>query len=403
MNAALIFWLCIAMVAYAYAGYPLLVALLARYRGSTPLRQGLTLESAPSKITPLECIAADSNAGNDTHWPPPLTVVVAACNEEARIAGRVRDVLAQDYPADRLWVHVVSDGSTDRTAQAADIGDPRVTVRSLPGNVGKAAALNAALTGVDTGLVAFTDARQRFAPGALRHLVAAFADPAVGGISGELMIAPHAHDPRLESVGLYWRMEKSLRANEARLGWLHGVSGSIHALRRELFRPLPAGTVLDDMWLPLQVLLGGHRIWMERDAIAWDSPSGQPREEFQRKLRTLAGNWQLLARLPVLIHPSRNPVFFAWFSHKFLRLLVPWALLMALVASALAPGPLYRGLFLAQLLAYAWAIAGLRLPRLAARIPLLPTAGTFLMLNLAALLALPVSLAWQPSQLWKKH
>jgi poly-beta-1,6-N-acetyl-D-glucosamine synthase len=391
------FWGCIALVAYAYAGYPLLVARLARRRGMQP------------RI---------ANPADDAACPP-LTVVVAAYDEEPRIAARIADILAQDYPADRLRVLVVSDGSNDRTAEAAAAaaaGDPRVRVLALPCNAGKAVALNTAMAEVATAIVAFADARQRYAPGALRALVAAFADERVGAVSGELVIgeaaatgdgfATHAvgsHAVGTHGVGLYWRMEKRLRSDEARLGWLHGVTGAVHALRRELYRPMPAGTILDDMWIPLHVMLAGRWVWMARDAIAHDRGSAGAGEEFARKLRTLAGNWQLLARLPMLLHPRRNPVFLAWFSHKFLRLLVPWALLLALLLSALIPVAHYRLLFVVQLLGYAWAAIGLRLPRLAARVPLLPAAGTFMVLNLAALLSLPASLAPDAARLWKKH
>lgn len=375
MTWIVLFWCAIALIAYAYAGYPLLVAAMASARGRSPC---------------------------ESEVMPPLTVVIAAWNEEARIAARVRDVLAQDYPAERLQVLVISDGSRDATAaRAADTGDPRVRVLALEVNVGKAAALNAGLAQVDTALVAFTDARQRYAPGALRALVAAFADPQVGAVSGELVIEPAPG--AVQAVGLYWRMEKALRAGEARLGWLHGVSGAVYAMRRALYRPMPAGTVLDDLWQPLHVLLAGQRVWMARAAIAYDRASADAGEEFGRKLRTLAGNWQLLARLPIVLHPLRNPVFFAWWSHKFLRLLVPWALLLALLAAAMAPGVLYRVALVAQLTAYAWAVLALRLPRLAARVPLLPAAGTFLMLNWAALLALPASLVGNAARLWKKH
>ncbi|WP_342315197.1 glycosyltransferase family 2 protein [Lysobacter sp. FW306-1B-D06B] len=376
MSAALLFWCCIALVAYAYAGYPLLMTLLARRYGHSPFEHD-----------------------DGEH----LTVVIAAFDEEARIAARVHDILDQDYPADRLRVLVVSDGSRDGTARAAaSVDDARVAVLELPRNVGKAAALNAALREVDSELVVFTDVRQRFAPGALRALTAPFADPSIGAVSGELMIAAAEHGTG-EGVGLYWRMEKRLRSDEARLGWLHGVSGSIHALRRRLFVPIPAGTVLDDMWMPLQVLRSGHRVWMAREAVAFDRASVSVDEEFQRKLRTLAGNWQLVARLPWLLNPFANPVFFAWCSHKFLRLLVPWALLIALAASAFAEGTFYRVAFGAQLLGYGGALGGLVLPRLAARMPLLPAASSFVMLNFAALLSLPASLAMDPSRLWKKH
>ncbi len=378
MILAGVFWLSVGVVFYAYVGYPLLVALLARSRGTHP-REG------------EDC--------------PPLTVVVAAFNEQARIGARVRDILAQDYPADRLSVLVVSDGSTDGTATAADIGDARVRVLALPENAGKASAINAALANIDSELVAFTDARQRFDPRALRALVAPFTDPAVGAVSGELLIHPagEGKDAGAHSVGLYWKMEKRLRFDEARLGWLHGVSGAVYALRRVHFRPLPPGTILDDMWVPLQVVMAGKRVWMARDAIAHDQASSVAGEEFRRKLRTLAGNWQLVARLPALLDPVNNPVFFAWASHKFLRLVVPWALLSALVASALAWGWFYRLAFVLQLVAYGAAILALWLPAIARRVPLLPAAGTFLMLNLAALVSLPAALALDPTRLWKKH
>jgi len=384
----LLFWSCLGLVAYAYAGYPLLAAWLAHRHGTHPREAG---------------------RGDDDACPA-LTVVVAAYDEEARIAARIADILAQDYPAARLQVLVVSDGSHDRTveiATAAAADDARIAVLALPCNLGKAVALNAAMAQVATAVVAFTDARQSYAPGALRALVAAFADPRVGAVSGELVIDDASKSgtdnaaPR--GVGLYWRMEKRLRSDEARLGWLHGVTGAVHAVRRELFRPLPPGTILDDMWIPLHVALGGRWVWMARDAVLHDRISANAREEFSRKLRTLAGNWQLLVRLPVLLDTSRNPVFFAWFSHKFLRLLVPWALLLALLASAILSGTIYRIALVAQLLGYAWATVGLRLPRLAAWMPLSSAAGTFVMLNLAALLSLPASLAPDASRLWKKH
>ncbi|WP_162349318.1 glycosyltransferase family 2 protein [Pseudoxanthomonas gei] len=382
-----LFWSCVCLVAWAYIGYPLLTRWLARHRGQEP-----RISAAPETT------------------PPVLTVVVCAFDEETRIGARISDILAQDYPGDCLQVLVVSDGSRDRTVDvAAEVArdDPRVRVLALPGNVGKAAAVNAAMTRTHTALVAFTDVRQRYAPGALRALVAPFADPRVGAVSGELMILdpPPAPSSKASAVegGIYWRMEKRLRSDEARLQWLHGVSGSVYALRRELFRPIPPGTILDDMWVPLQVILAGRWVWMSRDAIAYDQASAHASEEFARKLRTLAGNWQLLALLPTLLDPTRNRVFFAWFSHKFLRLVVPWAMLLALLCSALAPGAFYRLALLAQLSGYAAASLGLRLPQLARRIPLLSAAGTFVMLNLASLLSLPASLSGDSSRLWKKH
>lgn len=372
---ALAFWSCVALTAYAYLGYPLLMRFVARVR------------ARPAAAIP-------------DAWPA-VTVVVAAHDEATRIAARVRDILAQDYPGDRLQVIVVDDGSGDDTARMADVGDPRCRVIALARNGGKAAALNAALPMVDTPITVFADARQRFAPGTLRALVRPFSDPRVGAVAGELQL--RAAQGGSGDLGLYWRIERRLRHDEAAAGWLHGVSGAIHALRTPLFAPMPAGTILDDMWLPLQVVFSGHRVEMTDRAVAWDSASAHHREEFARKVRTLAGNWQLIARLPRLLLPWRNPVWFAWCSHKLSRLLAPWAMLGALLACALSPHPAYRLLFLAQCVGYAFALFAIVRPGLARRLPLATTAGTFLMLNTAALLSLPAALGRDPRQLWKAH
>jgi len=369
-----IFWTSVLLVGYTYAGYFALIALLARMRGSTPQLANAT---------------------------PAITVVIAAYNEAQQIAARLRDVFAQDYPSDRIAVVVASDGSNDGTEHAAAI-DARVRVLALPENRGKAAGLNAALEHVNSDIVVFADARQRFAPGALRRLVAPFADAQVGAVTGELVLLESgATQPA--RIGLYWRMEKFLREGEARLGWLHGVSGAVYALRRELFVPLPPGTILDDMWTPMHVAAARRRVWMARDAIAYDTISKDDAEEFRRKLRTLAGNWQLLGHMPQLLNPLRNPLWFAWFSHKFLRLIAPWALIAAWISAALIPGMFYRAAFVLQTLGYLGAAFAIAAPRSAARVPLLPVAGTFVMLNVAALLALPACVALDPRGLWKKH
>ena len=376
MNVAtLAFWICVAVPSYAYLGYPLLMRILARGR----LR---TIANVPET------------------WPE-ITVVVAARNEETRITARVHDILAQDYPRDRLQVIIIDDGSSDATARMADVGDPRCRVITLTRNGGKAVALDAALRLVSTPITVFADARQRFAPGTLRALAQPFSDPTVGAVAGELRIRD-AHGGEGD-LGLYWRIERRLRHDESTLGWLHGVSGAIHALRTPLFTPIPPGTLLDDMWLPLHVVFSGHRVAMTEDAIAWDSASAHHGEEFARKVRTLAGNWQLIARLPRLLLPWRNPAWFAWCSHKLSRLLAPWAMLGALVSCALASGSFYHAVFALQCTCYAFALLAITLPGIARRLPLASTAGTFLMLNAAALLSLPAALSGDTRRLWRAH
>ena len=374
-----VFWISVFLIAYTYAGYAVLVRILATYAPTPPETHGM--------------------------FTPPVTVVIAAYNEAAHIAERVQNLLAQQYPIEHMQIIIVSDGSTDGTERIAAASATNVRVIALPRNGGKALAVNAALAATTTDIVVFTDVRQRFAPEALRRLVAPFADPAVGAVSGELQIVDKVSaQPVAADIGLYWRVEKSLREDEAEIGWLHGVSGAVSAVRRELFREMPPGTILDDLWIPLHAIRAGRRVWMARDAVAYDTASADIAEEFRRKVRTLAGNWQLIGLLPWLLVPLRNPVFLAWFSHKFLRLIVPWALLAAWIASARLGG-IYRWIWLLQTCGYLAAAFALLRPALAARVPLLPAGGTFLMLNAAAGLALPawLRLRRNPQGLWKKH
>lgn len=377
MTAELFFWICLAIAGYTFAGYPLLAIALARWRGSTP--------SSGAEL-------------------PAITVVIAARNEAARIGARLRNLFDSDYPAHALQVLLVDDGSDDDTAAVAlASGDRRVRVLRQGRTQGKAAALNLAMPQVRTALTIYADARQRFERGTLAALVAPFADAQVAVVSGELHLdAADGAGHAVAADGSYARIERALRCAEARLGWAHAASGAIYAIRTELFQPLPADLILDDVYTPAQALRHGARIWVARDARAFDVAGSEIGHEFRRKLRTLAGNWQVMAELPWLLNPWRNPAFFAWVSHKVLRLLAPWALLGALAASALAVDPWVRAAFWVQLTAYAVALLTLQAPGFMRRVPLAATAGSFVALNTAALVSLPVFLGTrQLGQLWR--
>lgn len=369
MIAEAVFWPALAVAAWAYAGYPLLMIALARRWGREP-------DSAP--ITPA------------------VTLVIAARNESATIAARVANLLEADYPADRLNVRVVDDGSDDDTAaQAESSGDARVRVIRLCTPVGKAGALNRALETIDTPVVIFADARQRFAHETIAELVAPLADETVGAVSGTLVFDT--------DTGAYWRLERALRAAEARLGQAHATSGAVYAIRTRLFRPLPPGLLLDDMFVPLVIVRHGYRVWVAPRAIARDVVSASAGAEFRRKLRTLTGNWQLIAVLPWLLDPRANPVFGAWLSHKFARLIAPWALLLTLVAAAAGSSPMLTVAFWVQAAGYIVAAGALALPRHIGRLPLAGAAGSFVLLNAAALASLPAWLCCRdPARLWQR-
>ncbi|MFU8830603.1 MAG: glycosyltransferase [Wenzhouxiangella sp.] len=369
--AELVFITALLLAGWTFAGYPMLAVGLARGRRESSL---------PGWARFVD-----------------VTVVVAARNEAGRIGARVANLLESDYPAASLKVLVIDDGSDDGTPAAAlASGDPRVQVLSLPRPLGKAAALNLAMDQVTTPLTVFADARQAFPEDAIAALVSVFRDSRVGVAAGHLVLA------ETESSGLYWRIESALRRAESTLGWAHAASGAIYAIRTPLFQPLPEGLLLDDVWIPLQALKRGFRIVDVPAALAVEPEAVAPAAEFRRKLRTLVGNWQLMTAAPWLLNPWRNPVFFPWLSHKLARLLAPWALLAALIASMVSTSPWMRWALLAQLLAYGVATLSLLAPRATRRVPLAPAAGSFLLLNLAALLSLPQFLL-RPDQssLWK--
>ncbi len=233
----------------------------------------------------------------------------------------------------------------------------RSSAMILPEQGGKAIALNHGLAAAHGEVIVFTDARQTIASEALKHIVANFADPDVGCVSGELMIG-QGEASGAQGVGLYWRMEKKIRYWEGLAGSTVGATGALYAVRKNLISPLPPGTILDDVYIPLQVVRQGQRVVFEPRALAFDPLTPDPKQEFRRKLRTLIGNYQLLQLAPwVLTRP--NPLRLQFVCHKLLRLLVPFALVGMLVSTLWLRKDVYELALVLQLVFYA--LAGLRL------------------------------------------
>ncbi|MDB5309374.1 MAG: glycosyl transferase [Gemmataceae bacterium] len=354
------FWALIGFVCYTYAGYPLLISLAGRLRR----REAHTQEG---KL-------------------PAVSLILVVHNEDQTIARRLQELTSRIASAGvDAEVIVVSDGSTDNTpviARAFVGGSVRLI--EMPTNCGKAAALSTGCRAARNEILVFADARQEWAPDAMAQLLRAFADPDVGAVSGDLAI--ESGPGVMAGVGLYWRYEKWLRRKESHLHSTVGVTGAISAVRRTLFRPIPAGTLLDDVYWPLQVTLQGYRVIHASGARAFDRYPDQVRSEFRRKVRTLTGNFQLLVLLPAVLLPWRNPVWLQFLSHKLFRLLVPWALLAALGLNLVLNGPVYEIALRAQVLFYALAAAGLN-RAVARRSRILSAATSFVVLNAAAWVA----------------
>ena len=353
-----LFWLSLALVAYAYVGYPLWLWLFARLH-NRPIRYGAT--------------------------EPSVSIIMAARNEETNLPAKLENLRHLDYPGDRLQIVVASDGSTDRTASILREQGSFLVPVILAESGGKASALNEAVKHATGEIVVFLDARQVVEHNAVSQLIACFADPEVGAVSGELLLDAAPGAASSETLGIYWKIEKAVRKLESASGSVVGVTGAIYAIRRELYTEIPPGTILDDVFVPMNVARMGRRVVFQPLAIARDRVFSEKGKEFSRKVRTLTGNYQLLRLAPWLLTPA-NPLLFRFISHKLVRLLVPLLLLFMLAASAMAGGLFYRVVFWLQVVFYVSAILGTLSPS-AKRFKPVGIASTFVMLNAAAALA----------------
>jgi biofilm PGA synthesis N-glycosyltransferase PgaC len=327
-----VFVLSVAFSLYTLAGYPLLLMLLERFR-SRPVRKG--------------------------YEPKSVTVLLPVRNGEQWLRGKLESLLALHYPSELQQILVISDGSSDGTEAIAEefTGTGRVELIRTAG--GKAAALNAGMERARGEILFFTDVRQELEPDSLRNLVACFADASVGAASGELVIR-EGQTLHEFSVGLYWKYETWLRKRESRIDSVMGATGCIYALRRSLATPIPAGTLVDDMFLPLAAFFAGYRVILDESAKAFDYPT--PLEsEFWRKIRTQAGVYQIIRLYPRLL-TFHNRMWFAFLSHKLARLLLPFALLLAAATTFALNGPWRTPALLAQALLYGAALFDLWIP-----------------------------------------
>jgi poly-beta-1,6-N-acetyl-D-glucosamine synthase len=329
----ILFWASTMFVIYAYIGYAGLMWLLARLRPK-PVTKG-----------PVR---------------PKVSIVMAVHNGAAALPVKLKNLSELAYPRDLLEVVVASDGSTDTTADILSSA-PQVKTVLCP-RVGKAEALNRALAVSSNEIVVFTDVRQQIEPDAIAELVGNFADESVGCVSGELMFSPSITS-KVAGVSAYWKLEKAIRRCESESGSVIGATGAFYAVRRSLITTLPVGTLLDDVFIPLHVIKQGKRVIFEPEVRVWDELSEDASSEFKRKVRTLAGNIQMLQLTPWVI--TDRSVRFRFVSHKLTRLLAPWLLLSVFFSAwSLAGSAFYFAVALLQSVFYGIAIAALVMPSL---------------------------------------
>jgi len=374
----ILFWVSLLVILYTYAGYPLAIAALARLR---------PISWRKSRWPQLD--------------PKPVSIIMAVHNGAAMLPAQLDHLLNLD-PELVHEVIVVSDGSTDQTPSILQQQtNPRLRVIILPQHSGKSAALNPAIALATAEILLFVDIRPRIQPHALAALLSNFADPTVGCVAGELLLNAEGHSATATAVsGLYWRYEQYIRNCEASWDSPVGVYGGFYAIRRALATPLPSGLILDDMFQPLSIIRQGYRSVLDRTAFVIDTWPAQAAGEFSRKVRTLAGNFQLVAQAPWLLTPT-NRVAFQLISHKLLRLAVPYLFITLLLSSAILGIHSALFAFFALLQAASWLMA---LLAIRFHIPILHRIGApasaMLVLNAAAVAGL-YKFLFTRGPLWK--
>ena len=368
--------ICLTVLLYTYVGYPVLLLLWCRLK--------------PSQRVDRRTIT------------PSVSIVIPAWNEADRLEARITNCLKLHYPKDQLEIIIVSDGSTDEIGSVVHPFKHRgVRFARLNDRSGKAVALSVGVAIAQGDIIVFADARQRFAPDAIEHLVANFNDPTVGAVSGELVLESGSGAGEAEGVGLYWRLEKWIRRQEAVIDSVIGATGAIYAIRRALYQPLPSGTILDDVMIPMSIVMQGYRVVFETRARAYDQRLDDMRQEFIRKVRTLAGNFQMLVRWPMLLKPWRNRLCLQYISHKVCRLSIPFILILLVPLSVAAQGRVGAYFLSAQVVVYGLALIGGIFSRLGVRERVTGAAFTFCLLN-AAVFVGAVRYFSGSQNLWRK-
>ncbi|WP_418982287.1 glycosyltransferase family 2 protein [Alistipes sp.] len=385
-TAAILFWLFLAVVFYTYLGYGMLLRALVSFREAVcPRRAAPEPESLPE-----------------------VTLLIAAYNEQEIVAAKTANCRALEYPAGRLHVVWITDGSTDRTVELL-AACPEVRVLHDARRGGKTAALNRAMQAIETPIVIFTDANTMLNPEAVREIVRCFDDPKVGCVAGEKRVAARAGEGAAATEGVYWRYESKLKEWDFRLSTAVGAAGELFAVRRELYEPQSEDTLLDDFMISMRIAGKGYRIAYCKEAYALETPSADMAEEGKRKRRIAAGGLQSVWRLRGLLNPLRHGVLtFQYLSHRVLR----WTLTPLLLAALLplnvvllwsAHPALYAVVLTLQTAFYLAALAGWLLERRGRRNRWLFIPYYFLFMNLnvfrgAHYLATHRSGAWEKAR-----
>jgi len=363
------FWAAIGLMAYAYLGYPILIGLWSRCLLRCPAMEPATSQCRKQNLPvqqklrsskfATDCVSGSQmTTAHSTTGLPFVSLIIAAYQEESIILQRIQNALQMNYPADKIEILIGCDGNEDATGELVKtVPDTRVRLLQFEKRRGKPSVLNDCVAAARGEVIAFSDANTFWNRDALLHLVSHFRHPRTGGVCGQLFIIDPATGDNVD--GLYWKYENFLKRCEGRLGALLGFNGAIYAIRKQLWQPIPPQTIVDDFLIGMRLHQQRQRIVFDAAAIAHEESAPSMAAEFHRRARIGAGGFQSLCWLLPLLSPHYGNVAVAFWSHKVLRWLCPFLMLMALGGNlALISQPLYAALFCCQALFYLCAAMG---------------------------------------------
>lgn len=377
MGFEILFIVSVAIIGYAYFGYPILVYLLSHLFAQRVQRRNIT---------------------------PRVSIIIAAHNEENGLDEKLNNVLALNYPKDRLEIIVASDCSTDRTDEIAQsyAGQGVILCRQSE-RLGKTMAQRNAVRFSTGDILVFSDATTLYEPETLRHIVRNFADTKVGCVTGQLIYVDRSATAVGEGCRSYWNYEKLIKTAESRLGSLIGVSGCLFAIRRNCFAQI-AGNMIEDFAIASEVYLQGLRTVYEPEAVVTEDTNNRVRDEFRMRVRVISQTLDVLNRYRIILNPFRQGLF-AWqmLSHKVLRYAVPWFLLTALFSSLMLQDTsgYWRFIVMAQLAFYLLAALAWLGDRLHIRLGPLGLPVFFVLVNTASVIALLKFISGHSQTVWE--
>ncbi len=361
-----LFWGAIALVAYTYTGYPLLVWLLSRRR----------CRNSPEP-------SFETDGSSNSKALPAVTIVIAAYREESVILERLNNLAKLDYPSDKLEILIGCDGNLDLTGElVSSYDDDRIRLIQFEHRRGKASVLNDCVPQAKGEIIVFSDANTQMDPQCIKQLVKHFQNQNTGCVCGQLILEDRVSGKNED--GLYWKYENFLKHCENRLGAVLGVNGALYALRKNLYTQIPANTINDDFLIGMRIHLAGYQLIYEDSAFAIEETASTVQDEFQRRTRIGTGAFQSLNLLKGLLNPKYGYLAFAFWSHKVLRWFCPVLMAVALLANlCLIDNPIYQITLVAQGLFYLSAFFGTKVVKNGRCHKFCSVSGMFVQMNLA--------------------